>query len=285
MRKGNPIALWPFGKNKSENSESESGEPTHAEDVNAPAADAEATAGLDDAVERGESEQTVTHGDAGEADAPAVVPHDAVGGSTGPFDGDNVSIEDFDFSDFAVGVLDLGSIKVALPKESQVQVEMGEQGPQMLHIITRHGRFTPVAFAAPNSGGLWEESSQEIAEGMRNDGMPAVFENGPWGREVVGKGEGGVIRVIGVEGPRWLYRVTLAAPHGEEDGMAELGREMVARSFVHRGSTPVLAGDALPVQLPAELAGQLQQAMMQAQQDAQAQQAVENGDAGTPDQR
>lgn len=277
------MALWPFGKNKSQNSESV--EPSRVEDVTASAADAEASADLEDAVDRGEGEQTVTRGDADETGAPAVVPHDAIGGSTGPFDGDNVNIEDFDFSDFAVGVLDLGSIKVALPKESQVQVEMGEQGPQMLHIITRHGRFTPVAFAAPNSGGLWEESSQEIADGMRNDGMPAVFENGPWGREVVGKGEGGVIRVIGVEGPRWLYRVTLAAPHGEEDGMAELGREMIARSFVHRGSTPVLAGDSLPVQLPAELAGQLHQAMMQAQQDAQAQQAAEHGDAGTPDQR
>ncbi|WP_143341301.1 DUF3710 domain-containing protein [Corynebacterium urinipleomorphum] len=197
---------------------------------------------------------------------PVTKEHDAIGGDTGPFDGDNVDITEFDFSDFAEGILNLGSIQLPLPKGSQVQVEMGEQGPRMLHVVTEFGRITPVAFAAPNSGGMWEESSDEIAEGMRGDGMPAAYEEGPWGREVVGRGDNGVIRIIGVEGPRWLYRVTLAAPHGKENQLAELAREIVARSFIYRGTAPVLAGNSLPVELPAQLAAQLQQAMAQQQQ-------------------
>ncbi|MCT1452284.1 DUF3710 domain-containing protein [Corynebacterium sp. p3-SID1145] len=197
---------------------------------------------------------------------PVTIEHDAVGGDTGPFDGDNVDIKDFDFSDFAEGILNLGSIQLPLPKGSQVQVEMGEQGPRMLHVVTEFGRVTPVAFAAPNSGGMWEESSDEIIEGMRGEGMPAEFEKGPWGREVVGRGANGVIRIVGVEGPRWLYRVTLAAPHGKEDQLAELAHEIIARSFIYRGTAPVLAGNSLPVELPAQLAAQLQQAMAQQQQ-------------------
>ena len=146
---------------------------------------------------------------------------------------------------------------------------MGEQGPRMLHVVTEFGRVTPVAFAAPNSGGMWEESSDEIIEGMQGEGMPATFEEGPWGREVVGRGDNGVIRIVGVEGPRWLYRVTLAAPHGKEDQLAELAHEIIARSFIYRGTSPVLAGNSLPVELPAQLAAQLQQAMAQQQQQNQ----------------
>lgn len=202
---------------------------------------------------------------------PVTVEHDAVGGGTGPFDGDSVDIKDFDFSDFAEGILNLGSIQLPLPKGSQVQVEMGEQGPRMLHVVTEFGRITPVAFAAPNSGGMWEESSDEIIEGMQGEGMPASFEEGPWGREVVGRGENGIIRIVGVEGPRWLYRVTLAAPHGKEDQLAELAHEIIARSFIYRGTSPVLAGNSLPVELPAQLAAQLQQAMAQQQQQNQGQ--------------
>lgn len=227
--------------------------------------------------------------EAAPAGDPVVIPHDAVGGETGPFDGDSVNIDEFDFSDFSTVTLDLGSMRVPLPKESQVQVEMGEAGPKMVHIVTRHGRATPVAFAAPRTGGLWESSSEEIAEGMRSEGMPVVFETGPWGREIVGTGANGVIRIIGVEGPRWLYRVTLAAPHGMEGDMAALGRELVARSFIYRGAGAILAGNSLPVILPAQLAQQVQQAVQAraAQQGQQPQpgQPAQPGQApvaGTP---
>lgn len=210
----------------------------------------------------------------------ALTDYDPVGGSTGPFDGDNVDIDDFDFSDFSTVTLNLGSMRVPLPKESQVQVEMGEQGPKMVHVVTRFGRITPVAFAAPRTGGLWAESTEEIIEGMRSEGMPVALEQGPWGQEIVGTGTNGVIRIIGVEGPRWLYRVTLAAPTGSEDQLAEIGRETVARSFIYRGDDPILAGNSLPVVLPAQLAQQVQQAAEARARQAQA--AEQAPAAGNP---
>lgn len=290
------MALWPFGKKNKKNVNADPVETPDASDTGSNPVDepAEETAAPvtetgpetarepvvepavadtpADAAAASESPQTDKQETAAASaigkiyTGPVTKEHDAIGGDTGPFDGDNVDITEFDFSDFAEGILNLGSIQLPLPKGSQVQVEMGEQGPRMLHVVTEFGRITPVAFAAPNSGGMWEESSDEIAEGMRGDGMPAAYEEGPWGREVVGRGDNGVIRIIGVEGPRWLYRVTLAAPHGKEDQLAELAREIVARSFIYRGTAPVLAGNSLPVELPAQLAAQLQQAMAQQQQ-------------------
>lgn len=275
------MALWPFGKKKKEKAaqEAQAAAPQQEQDTQEPQAQ-----DVQESAAPAASTSTVA-AEAPLEQAEGTTPledYDAVNGSTGPFDGDNVNIEDFDFTDFSNATLNLGSIKIPFPKEAQVQVEMGEQGPKMVHIVTRHGRITPVAFAAPRSGGLWEESAEEIAEGMRNEDMPVRFEQGPWGKEIIGTGTNGVIRIIGVEGPRWLYRVTLAAPTGREDDMAKLGREVVARSFVYRGNDPILAGNSLPVTLPKQLAQQVQQAVEQRAQ--QGQQAAQGSapQAGNP---
>lgn len=288
------MALWPFGKKKNDddgddfsNSREKVDPFVTGVETNPAAHSGAPSEDIHDVEHVGPAEEEGTIADRAATDASdaAVVEreHDAVNGQTGPFDGDNVDVNDFDFSDFSAGLLNLGSIQLALPQNSQVQVEMGQQGPRMLHVITEYGRVTPVAFAAPNSGGMWTESSEEIAEGMRAEGMPVIYEEGPWGREIVGTGDNGIIRIIGVQGPRWLYRVTLAAPHGKEDQLADLGREIVARSFIYRGNTPVLAGNSLPVELPAQLAVQIQQAMQQQQLQQQNQQA-QSDQSDQPDQ-
>ncbi|QGU04774.1 DUF3710 domain-containing protein [Corynebacterium comes] len=247
------MALWPFGKNKD------------AQPADGPHSAAEPTSTYSDAPP--------------EVPADVATPaHDAIHGDTGPFDGDAVDIADFDFSDFSQGVLDLGSMKIALPRNSQVQVEMGEQGPKMIHIVTEFGRITPVAFAAPRSAGQWAESTEQISQGMIGDGLTVDIEQGPWGAEVVGLGEHGVIRVIGAEGPRWMLRMTTTAPHEKAEGLRELAREITARTFVYRGEDPVLAGNSLPVVLPQQLVAQVQQAVQQRAQDlrrAEAQQSVQ----------
>lgn len=260
------MAFWPFGKKKNAQQPVEDTAPATPDAESAPDVAPEAAPEALPA----EPVTEAAPAEIAEQPSPAIqtapgttrlVDYDPINGSTGPFDGDTVNIEDFDFSDFSDVTLNLGSVRVPMPKGTQVQVEMGDQGPKMVHIVTPHGRFTPVAFAAPRTGGLWEESAEEIGEGMRSEGMPMHYEEGPWGKEVVGNGTNGVIRIIGVEGPRWLYRVTLAAPTGREAEMAELGREIVARSFVYRGDDPVLAGNSLPVVLPEQLAAQVQQAL------------------------
>ncbi|BAU96238.1 hypothetical protein N24_1976 [Corynebacterium suranareeae] len=250
------MALWPFGKKK------ESAETTPEENVqDAPAAPvAPETSSVPEALRNlGEQPEVEVDPSVGEPDPE----HDAINGETGPFDAGSVDIQDFDFSDFAKGVLDLGSIQVPLPQNSEVQVEMGEQGPRMLHVVTQYGRITPVAFAAPTSAGQWREATKEIAEGMRRDGLTVRVEKGPWGREVVGEANDRQIRIAGVDGPRWMLRMTMISPADRADDMRDLGREVIARTFVNRGDAPILAGSPLPVALPKQLAEQVQQAMAQ----------------------
>lgn len=191
---------------------------------------------------------------------------------SGPFDVADAKPEEFDFSDFAKASVNLGSVLLAVPHVGDIQVEMGPEGPTMLHVVTPSGRITPVAFAAPTSGGLWGTSSREIADGLSKDGLDVHFEDGPWGEEVVGVRDEMQMRIIGADGPRWMMRLTLSGPVDTADELAEVGRGMMARCFVSRGDNPMPAGQPLPVTLPVAMAEQIRQAYAQQQASQQGQQ-------------
>lgn len=268
------MALWPFGKKDAK----DTAEDNTAGTTDTAGAGADSSARADapagtNSTPSPEAEDGA-EGEAELADEAVAFTHDAINGESGPFDGDSVNIEDFDFTDFSVGLLDLSSMKIPLPKQSQVQVEMGEQGPKMLHIVTQHGRMTPVAFAAPRSSGQWVESVKDLVRGIEGDGLPTHLELGPWGSEVVGENDNGTIRIIGVEGPRWLLRVTLAAPQGKGEQLAALARETIARTFIYRGQQPILAGNSLPVTMPGPLVEQVQKEMERRRAEAKAGQAA-----------
>ncbi|WP_312097750.1 DUF3710 domain-containing protein [Corynebacterium dentalis] len=196
----------------------------------------------------------------------------------GPYDADTVNFSDFDFSDFAKGGLDLGSMMIPVPHEGEVQVEMGANGPQMVHVLTPAGRLTPVAFAAPKQGSLWEESLPEVVQGMTNDGLTVSQVEGPWGEEIVATAGDGTMRVIGATGDRWMLRMTAAGPTDKAEELARFAREVMARAFVRRGNDPIPAGNVLPVTIPQAMAEELQK-QIQEHNLAQARNAAQNPDA------
>ncbi len=102
----------------------------------------------------------------------------------GPFD-----IDDFDDPDHAtLARLDLGSVLIPMPDNGQIQVELSQTGvPSAIWVVTPHGRFTIAAYAAPKTAGLWREVAGELADSLRKDAADVSIEDGPWGREVVGR--------------------------------------------------------------------------------------------------
>lgn len=244
--------MWPFSKNK--NAEEE-----------APVPSPEQEAVLEDAVL---DEEVVEDEPAFEVTQTEYVQPTAAG----PFDAVDSPPEEHDFSDFAKATVNLGSILLPIPKIGDIQVEMGPKGPTMLHLVTKLGRITPVAFAAPTSGGQWDASVSEIATGLSNDGLKVSIVEGPWGREIHGTRDGVAMAVIGVDGPRWMLRMTMSGPEGSMDELLTVGREVIARTFVNRDDSPVPAGQTLPVTLPAQMAQQIREAYEQRQKQAAAQQ-------------
>ncbi|OBB10398.1 hypothetical protein A5761_26685 [Mycolicibacterium setense] len=187
----------------------------------------------------------------------------------GPFD-----IEDFDDPDVAVqGRLDLGSVLIPMPDGGQVQVELNEAGaPSAVWVVTPNGRFTIAAYAAPKSAGLWREVAGELAESLRKDASSVNIQDGPWGREVVGAGNGGVVRFIGVDGYRWMVRCVVNGAPETIDALADEARASLADSVIRRGDTPMPVRTPLQVQLPEPMAAQLQAAAQQAAMQQAAQQ-------------
>ena len=175
----------------------------------------------------------------------------------GPFD-----IEDFDDPAVAAqGRLDLGSVLIPMPDGGQVQVELNEAGaPSAVWVVTPNGRFTVAAYAAPKSAGLWREVAGELADSLRKDAASVSIQDGPWGREIVGAGGGGVVRFIGVDGYRWMARCVVNGAPETVDALAEEARDALADTVVRRGDTPMPVRTPLQVQLPEPMAAQLQAA-------------------------
>lgn len=186
----------------------------------------------------------------------------------GPFD-----IEDFDDPETAaLGRLDLGSVLIPMPDNGQVQVEVNEVGaPSAVWVVTPNGRFTVAAYAAPKSAGLWREVAAELAEALRNDTPNVRIESGPWGREVVGVGQGAV-RFIGVDGYRWMIRCVVNGAPETFAALAAQARKALADTVVRRGDTPMPVRTPLHVELPEPMAAQLRAAAEQAMAAAQGQQ-------------
>ena len=258
--------MWPFNKKSDEDSTATAA--TDAQAPTAPTQDAPDAAGaVPDAQDAQDAPDAAPAGGDPAVAGPSAS-YDPVNGDFGPFDGDSVDYTTFDYSDFAKSGLDLGSVRVPVPHDGEVQVEMGPKGPQMIHILTPFGRLTPVALAAPRTGRQWEENISEVTAGMNGDGLQVEWGRNLWGTEIIGTMKAGTMRVIGVDGPRWMLRMTLAGPADKADQLAELAYEVISRTFVYRGTEPHPVGQALPVTIPAAMAAELRKVVEQRQKDA-----------------
>lgn len=174
--------------------------------------------------------------------------------ATGPYDVDGEP-------DDGLTRLDLGSLRLPIPDGAQLQVEVDRSGPlRALHLITGLGQFTITAFAAPRSGGLWREVMPELATKLRGEGAWVGLAPGEWGQEIEAVTNQGVLRFLGVDGPRWMLRGVVSGSPEHAQACAVVLRDIVRQTVVVRGSDPLPVRSPLALQLPGPLAEQLEQA-------------------------
>ncbi|MFD0204526.1 MULTISPECIES: DUF3710 domain-containing protein [Saccharothrix] len=167
--------------------------------------------------------------------------------------------------------LDLGSIRLPVPDGAQLQVEMDPAGAvRAVHLLTTVGQLTVSAFAAPKSDRLWPEVCGEMIAQFKSDGFRILRENGDWGEEIIARNTSASpgrnapqqevhLRVVGVDGPRWMLRGIAAAPTEEQglkatDALYALMRDTV----VVRGEQPMPVRTPLPIELPEAIARHVQ---------------------------
>jgi hypothetical protein len=232
-------------------------------------------AAIDDGLDSDDSVDAVNDDDAaGTADpAPA-----GTGRPQGPWD-------EADAPDDGLQRLDLGGLRVPVPAETEVRVEMSPQGQVVAATLVRGASAMQVsAFAAPRSDGIWVEVREEISTALREGGGQAQEGEGPLGTELVATvptevpGQGRTLmpaRFLGVDGPRWFVRALLTGPAASEPGADAELLAALRGIVVVRGSDPMAVRDALALALPKDVAeaaakAEQEQAQESAQQSAPA---------------
>jgi hypothetical protein len=160
-----------------------------------------------------------------------------------------------DAPDDGVTRIGLGSVRVPVPDGAQVQVEVdpGGAGVRAVHVVTPQGQVTVSAYAAPRSGGLWEEVGNELIEQLRSDGAKVSSGDGEWGLELSALLGDVALRFVGVDGPRWMLRGVIAGPQSQAAEAPYVLREIVRGTIVDRGDAPMPVRTPLPIVLPDEV--------------------------------
>lgn len=189
-----------------------------------------------------------------EAGEEGQVPGRQAGERAGPWD----AAEDFPAAERA----DFGSLLVPAGEGCEIQVSVMEDQAAWVTVVRAGSGLQLQAFAAPKSGGLWDEVRQEIAAEVRRTGGESQEADGPFGVElrarivpgepVHGARRGALepVRFLGVDGPRWFLRGLISGPAARHEEQARPLERVFAGVVVVRGDHPVPPRDMLEIRLP-----------------------------------
>ncbi len=157
--------------------------------------------------------------------------------------------------------LDLGALRVPARPGLKVRMELEKRTRQVVAVsLSVSGSALQVqAFAAPRSGGLWEDLRPEISASVEKQGGSADEVDGPFGREILARlpvttqdGRMGhrPARFIGVDGSRWFLRGVLSGRAAIDPDAAKELEDLFADVVVVRGQEARPPRDVLTLQMP-----------------------------------
>jgi hypothetical protein len=234
-----------------------------------------------------EDDETAEPVDTTDGVAPADAQDDADAAVSSPTGRPQGPWDEADAPDDDTQRVDLGGLRVPVPPQTEVRVEVSKEGQVVAATLVRGPSAMQVsAFAAPRTGGIWDEVREEIATALRESGGRAEEAEGPFGVELAAgvptevPGQGRTLtptRFLGVDGPRWFLRALLSGP-AVTDPQAAAPLEQALRSVVVvRGSEAMAVRDPLVLRLPKDAAA--------AATAAQAEQQPAQPAAGQPAER
>ena len=180
--------------------------------------------------------------------------------------------------------VDLGSLLVPVNPGQEVQLNVAGEQIVAASVSAGDSGLQVQAFAAPKSGGLWEDVRGEIAEEIRTLGGEWQEVQGPFGPELrarvptePGSTELQPARYLGVDGPRWLLRGTISGQAALRAELAAPLEDVFADLVVVRGDHAAPPRDLLEIQLPAEMRQAIEEEMAQAAERSQYPSPFERG--------
>ena len=161
--------------------------------------------------------------------------------------------------DFSEGLerLDLGGLLVLASPGVDVQVQ-ADQATGVVTALTfaQSGAAVQVQpYAAPKSGGMWDEVRGQIKGSITKSGGLVEEVAGPVGVELQSQvtGADGAMqpaRFAGIEGPRWFVRAVFLGAAVKAGEAATTLEGMVRNLVVVRGGDAMAVGAPIPMKLP-----------------------------------
>ncbi len=203
---------------------------------------------------------------------------------TGPFD-----ISEVEIQDFSRVYMDLGAIKVPMRKKVSYRLEQEQAKEKVFAVSAVHDKSTlqVQAFAAPHSGGQWDEIRQEMYDQNKSaQGAKVTTEQGEFGNELLiripaelpdgRKGER-IARFMGIDGPRWMIRAMIMGKAALNHDHAAILYEILKDTVIDRGEQPLPARQMLELTPPESVQVAMREAAARRRQQAKAQkQAKQN---------
>lgn len=174
----------------------------------------------------------------------------------GPWDESEIDLGD------GVERLDLGGMLVQGSPGIDVQVQVDEATGRisLVTFATKQASVQVQPYAAPRSGGMWEDVRQQIAGSISSAGGMVDEAQGSFGTELHAqlKGSDGKLqpaRFVGVEGPRWFLRGVFLGQAARPGEQADLLEGVLRSVVVIRGQEAMPMGAPIPLQLPQPTGG------------------------------
>ncbi|MCH9816944.1 MAG: DUF3710 domain-containing protein [Actinomycetia bacterium] len=178
----------------------------------------------------------------------------------GPFDISEVEPTDADSPEPRI---DLGAVQIPLVDGLEIRIEVDEASgnPVAVTLIRGEGAVQVRAYSAPRSPGMWDKARSEISSEITADGGLVDELSGKYGREIWASvpaqdeaGNQGMqpIRVVGVEGPRWMLQGVFLGSGANAETSAEL-EEVFQSIAVVRGDGPMAPQTPLQIVIPEQV--------------------------------
>ena len=157
--------------------------------------------------------------------------------------------------------IDLGGIKI-LPREGlNLRLEVEEQTKRIVAVGLDYAdsSLQVQPFAAPRSGGLWDETRVQLRDQVKAQGGRVEEHEGALGKELLAEvpataNEGSGLRLarfIGIDGPRWFLRGVIGGAAASDPAAAEKVEDLFRSIVVVRGGSPMPPRDLIPLKMPA----------------------------------
>jgi hypothetical protein len=169
--------------------------------------------------------------------------------------------------------IDCGSLLIPVHDGFDVQINVAEEQGAWVAVVHGESGMQLQAFAAPRSGGLWDEVRHEIAGNIAESGGSSQEGVGPFGPELAAQvpiGEEGQpeaqlqpVRFVGFNGTRWFLRGVISGPAAIDSALAAPFNTLFSEIVVVRGDYPAPPREQLEIRLPEEARRALEEQLAQ----------------------